>query len=254
MAVLIERSGAIAVLLCALGVACSKSDGPRPASPGELPNAVSIEARTIKIGLPTGIARKDVSVASFRITATPVTTTQYQQCVDAKACSVAETCTAETVPAVATRDPASPATCLRVQQAQDYCQWAGGRLPTVAEWTLATRDGALATYTWGEAPATCAQHPRATADCCGTSCSDPTVFSVSKHSANAASNGVGDVLLTSGELIGAWDEPFFGACQAPHPACIAYGRSPAAFDGLMAAGADVPLADTSFRCVWEVAQ
>ncbi|MBI5609260.1 MAG: formylglycine-generating enzyme family protein [Deltaproteobacteria bacterium] len=88
-----------------------------------------------------------------------VTVAQWQQCVAAGKCAAAGTgagCTS------ALPLPwGLPVTCVTAAQAEEYCSWWGGRLPTEAEWELlargpctnATCKTTAPRFTWGDVPA-----------------------------------------------------------------------------------------------------
>lgn len=96
----------------------------------------------------------EVTLSEFFIDRYEVTVIDYKACVDAGTCSV------PSIPAedkscnwdVANRE-FHPINCVTWDQANTYCNWAGKRLPTEAEWEKAARgtDGRI--YPWGNTPA-----------------------------------------------------------------------------------------------------
>jgi formylglycine-generating enzyme required for sulfatase activity len=92
-----------------------------------------------------------VTLSAFEIDRHEVTQGQYQQCVGAGMC---------TLPA-ANYDPAAtpdlPARDITWDQARAYCQFAGDRLPTEAEWEKAARGNDGRIYPWGNELPECAR-------------------------------------------------------------------------------------------------
>jgi formylglycine-generating enzyme required for sulfatase activity len=89
----------------------------------------------------------------FWIYSTEVTHDQYDLCVATGVCSPAEETTLF-VPG----DPlkgARPVVNVTHPQAQTYCQWVNGRLPTEAEWEKAARAPEGKDYPWGDEEPTC---------------------------------------------------------------------------------------------------
>ena len=86
-----------------------------------------------------------VLLDAFWLMRDEVTNAQYQQCVQEGSC---------TAPASSDWDDPSranhPVAHVTWEQANQYAEWAGGRLPTEAEWESAARGDDGRSYPWGE--------------------------------------------------------------------------------------------------------
>ncbi len=97
---------------------------------------------------PVSLSPHQVHVLSFWLQQTEVTIAQYQLCVDDQVCSPPSQ-TNNCKPQVGNR-PEMPVACINQTQAQTYCSFRKGRLPTEEEWEFAARgtDGRI--YPWGD--------------------------------------------------------------------------------------------------------
>jgi hypothetical protein len=174
-----------------------------------------------------------------------------------------------------------PVTCVGLEQATRHCAWLGGKLPTLDEWLLAARGSGVRKHSWGDAAATCEQHPLGQVDSASgetademelvpRSCGDSLdeLYQIAQHPAGASPSGVQDVLLSRGELARSSENALFAPCSEPRAGCVVYGLSPGSIDSVepvempgehaeKKSGSSTdsawPAAESpyAYRCVWE---
>jgi formylglycine-generating enzyme required for sulfatase activity len=82
---------------------------------------------------------RELVVAAFAIDSSEVTVARYTTCVRAKACA----------PLTEAREPGLPVTGIAPERAERFCRFAGGRLPTSAEWRFAAGGNDGRRFPWG---------------------------------------------------------------------------------------------------------
>lgn len=147
---------------------------PTEATPQKLvasrpPNMVRVPAGRYPLGSRDRTAQNpphEVELLSFEIDVTEVTVADYGACVHKRACSspLAGNAGSYCNWTVSGREH-HPINCVTFEQAEQYCRWAGKRLPTDDEWELAARGADGGQYPWGDEPPTPER-----ANICGEAC------------------------------------------------------------------------------------
>ena len=101
---------------------------------------------------PDRCPEREVSLSAFAVDQTEVTVERWSRCEADGACEALPLCQSE---AEVEDGSQLPVVCATWQQAVDFCAWAGGRLPTEAEWEKAARGEDAPTWPWGATPPGC---------------------------------------------------------------------------------------------------
>ncbi len=94
--------------------------------------------------------QRKVRVSPFHISRTEVTVAQFRRCVEAGVCTREHFDVSEPCPFSMRGREDHPMACVDWEGAQQYCRYADGRLPTEAEWEVATAGRDARAYPWGK--------------------------------------------------------------------------------------------------------
>ena len=155
----------------------------------------------------------EVRVGAFSLMKSEITVAMYKACVAAGKCSAPHfddgTCYVydgsswkKGLLPQSLRSDEHPVVCIDWEQARGFCSWAGGRLPSEAEWEYAARSGGReVTYPWGNETASCS---RAVMDDGGKGCGRSSTWPVCSKTAGSSAQGICDLAGNVWEWVEDW--------------------------------------------------
>jgi serine/threonine protein kinase len=150
--------------------------------------------------------RASVELAAFIIDRSEVTVAQYRECVSEETCGV-DGVTEDPLGcnySAAGRDQ-HPVNCVDWKQADTYCRWTGGTLPTEAQWERAARGTDGRAYPWGGEKPSCTLAVMASDK--GNGCGKNITWQAGSFPAGASPSGAQDMAGNVREWVADWYAP-----------------------------------------------
>lgn len=208
----------------ALAASAAAPKRPAPSKPSKVrpkdgATVVVIRAGAFTMGSDAGepdeAPAHQVTLPVYWIDRTEVTIANYRKCVDGQGC---------TAPTPGTacnwgRDDreSHPVNCVKWEQADAYCRWAGARLPTEAEWEKAAKGSTDRTYPWGNEEPSCAV-AIVNDMSLGMGCGEKSTWSVGSRPKGASPSGAVDMAGNVWEWVADYyDAGFYGGSPAESP-------------------------------------